>query len=521
MVYVSEYKAPHKLTVAHLRAGLHPMNIYKDVVNRKTIPTAADPEARFRYHAERLTASALTQTYHYMIEGGLEYGLLTTGPAIVFLKVDWRDPSTLYYHLAEPGPEVADHPTDFHACTAVGQHLTFSLTALDISREVRIHSQRERDQAIRVSKRWAEDFETTLRSIPNSERLPPTDSSYAPSTYSDFMRSPHVLRRGKKSRRVERDLPGDQPIRNNLSDSSDDEFLESPTPTDRRQRVEGSHGQGQGPRRSERNLAQPPRGGGGHGGQRRQYCTQQCLLGLVTGAPLDERCPNVKQHRPGGPDGRHPIDHGKFLRLLRSQLKKSLDDGVVKLGLGGSRGVLFQVTLLAYGYTFVSKGTVLAFIPDLQHEETVYEHLKQTQGTAVPIYLGAIDLRDMGTTYYYDHRVYIKYMMFLSWAGTRFDASARMDQVVQCLRAIHREGVVHGDVRGANVLSDPSTGQVMLVDFERASILKSRRRPLSQVVPNKRAWHHGREEKNASRTRNPYQFRFQDDLSAAIAICSG
>ncbi|RWA05309.1 hypothetical protein EKO27_g9794, partial [Xylaria grammica] len=105
MIYVSEYKAPHKLTAPHLRQGLRSMDIYKEVVNRKTIPTTADPEGRFRYHAERLTAAALTQTYHYMILGGLEYGLLTTGEATVFLKVDWEAPDTLYYHLAEPASE--------------------------------------------------------------------------------------------------------------------------------------------------------------------------------------------------------------------------------------------------------------------------------------------------------------------------------------------------------------------------------------------------------------------------------
>ncbi|KAJ2971484.1 hypothetical protein NUW58_g9405 [Xylaria curta] len=48
MIYVSEYKAPHKLTAPHLRLGLRSMNIYKEVVNRKTIPTSADPEGRFQ-----------------------------------------------------------------------------------------------------------------------------------------------------------------------------------------------------------------------------------------------------------------------------------------------------------------------------------------------------------------------------------------------------------------------------------------------------------------------------------------
>uniref|UniRef100_A0A0D2YCW4 Uncharacterized protein n=1 Tax=Fusarium oxysporum (strain Fo5176) TaxID=660025 RepID=A0A0D2YCW4_FUSOF len=45
MVYVSEYKPPHKLTAPHLRLGLRAMDIHKEVVNRRTIPTSVDPGA--------------------------------------------------------------------------------------------------------------------------------------------------------------------------------------------------------------------------------------------------------------------------------------------------------------------------------------------------------------------------------------------------------------------------------------------------------------------------------------------
>ncbi|KAH7146706.1 hypothetical protein B0J13DRAFT_442193, partial [Dactylonectria estremocensis] len=83
------------------------------------IPTSVDPEALFHYHADRLTASAVTQTYYYIIKGGLKYGLLTTGEAIVFLRVDWEEPETLYYHLAEAGPEVSAHLNHFHVYTAM------------------------------------------------------------------------------------------------------------------------------------------------------------------------------------------------------------------------------------------------------------------------------------------------------------------------------------------------------------------------------------------------------------------
>ena len=133
MAYVLEYKAPHKLTAPHLRAGLRPMDVHNDVVNRSTVPVTGGATILFQYHADRLVTAAVTQTFHYMIEGGLEYGLLTTGEAIVFLRVDWTDPTTLFYPLAEPASEVLAHPEAYCACTAVAQVLAFSLMALSLT----------------------------------------------------------------------------------------------------------------------------------------------------------------------------------------------------------------------------------------------------------------------------------------------------------------------------------------------------------------------------------------------------
>ena len=82
------------------------MDIYRDVVNRSTVPPSEDEEAAFQYGSKRLVASAICQTYHYMLEGGLTYSYLTTGEAIVFFRIDLADPSTLQYHLAQPREEV-------------------------------------------------------------------------------------------------------------------------------------------------------------------------------------------------------------------------------------------------------------------------------------------------------------------------------------------------------------------------------------------------------------------------------
>ncbi|SPJ72404.1 uncharacterized protein FTOL_02132 [Fusarium torulosum] len=411
MVYISEYKSPCKLTVQHLRVGLRPMDIYREVVNRKTIPTSVDPDALFRYHAERLTASAITQTYHYMIESGLEFGNLTIGEATVFLKIDWSEPGTLHYHLAEPKYEVSAHPGSFHICTAVGQYLAFTLMALGSPGEQREHGQDERRRAMDNLNTWAEDFETTLRSIPENERSASSDHSpdYQPTTYHDAERSPYLLRRTR--RRIAEQQTDDASMRrDDRREPSDDESArlpDTPTPVGR--------STGQASRRSER-LARRPRGDSHQQG--RQYCTQNCLLGLVRGGPLDLKCPNVSLHCKGRRTEKgHPVSHRKWLELLWKQLERSLDDGISRLKQEGTRGVLFKVTLLAYGYTFLGKGTVQAFISDLTHEAAVYDRLNPIQGRNVPVFLGAIDLRTMDKIYYYFHRVYVVHMTFLSWGG--------------------------------------------------------------------------------------------------------
>ncbi|KAH8193699.1 hypothetical protein TruAng_012136 [Truncatella angustata] len=493
------------------------MDIFKDVVNRKTIPTAADPDGRFQYHAERLTAAAITQTYNYMIEGGLEYGLLTTGETIVFLRVDWREPGTFLYHLAEPAFEVAAQSGEHHACTAVGQYLAFSLMALGPpGNPPNVRSQDERQRVILGLRRWAEYFETTLRSIPRDERYAPSGSSsgslYAPTTYAGISRSPRVPRTRPKRWAQEEDRPDVQPrFRDRDDESSSDESLppipDTPTPSEPR-----SSSQSQGPRRSQRVLGRAPRG---EASQERQYCTQRCLLGLVRKGRLDAKCPNVLLHRQAYlAAADHLIDREEFLRLLFQQLQESLDHGISRLDVGGSRGVLFKVSLMAYGYTFVAKGTVSAFIRYLEHETAIYKHLEGLQGSQVPVCLGAIDLRDMGRIYYYDHRVYIEYLLLLSH-GSPIDEAVRAGEVKRCLRAIHRACVVHRDVRRTNVLRNTDTGELMLIDFER-SVVKAGRKPLGNIVPNKRSWNGERKGTTASMYSHvPGDANYEEDILQA------
>ncbi|KAF5966854.1 reticulocyte-binding protein 2 like protein a [Fusarium bulbicola] len=214
--------------------------------------------------------------------------------------------------------------------------------------------QEERLKAMRTFKTWAEDPESTTRSISENERS-------ASSDYLAWLRTYHL-----------------QAWR--------------------------------GMRQSQRPALREDGGGGDQG---RQYCTQKCLLGIVEGRFLDPDCPNVALHyksrdlaeSPAG--ARHPVTCEDWLRLLRNQLEQSIDEGISRLRKSGTRGVLLQVTLLAHGYTFVAKGTVEVFAQDLEDEAAVYERLRPIQGVNVPVFLGPIDLESMDKPYHYDHRMYV------------------------------------------------------------------------------------------------------------------
>lgn len=511
VAYVMEYKPPHKLTLQHFRLGLHPMDIYKDVVNRATIPTSDEVEARLEYHADKLVAAVIAQTFDYMVETGLSYSFITTGEAIVFLKLDWTDPTTLYYFLVEPGSEIDEVQGDRNEMlyrTAVSQVLAFTVLALGAPPRP---GQDERRRLTDDMKTWSEDWESILQAIPPTERsAPPTSPAWRPPRkYNEGVkRSEFVLRPSTKAQTkasaaaaaAQEGCKPDDVVRRPTPEESDDSGGEAkqpstPSPTLPRRRV----------------LAQRPRGGSGGGAsgsgsgsgagstsQRgaadRQYCTHKCLLGLVRGKLLDEACPNVDLHRSGKDLHVHAVDHATWLDLLRAQFERTLDDGIEPLGKYGARGIIFKVTLLSHGYTFISKATVGRFRRELEREGKAYGRMEPLQGINIPVFLGAIDIRDVGRVYYYDYLVHVVYFTFLSWAGVSLAETTLPEEekegvlrdVVQTVRAMHSRGVAHTDVERRNVLWDQTTGRVMVIDFEQAVLLPSPRPALAPVVPNKR-----------------------------------
>jgi serine/threonine protein kinase len=177
--------------------------------------------------------------------------------------------------------------------------------------------------------------------------------------------------------------------------------------------------------------------------------------------------------------------------MLR-QLAENPDNGCEPLGKQGARGALFRLTLESYGYVFVAKGTVTAFKAKLEHEGSVYRHLDEVQGELIPAYLGNISLV---RPYFLDFGVRIVHMLLMSWAGEQarknLVLSLGRDIVEETTRAVTKlryHGVEHRDVRLPNVLWNTEGRKVMLVDFERAEILKQM--PiLKEISPNRKRKH--------------------------------
>lgn len=75
-----------------------------------------------------------------MVKGGVRYGYVTTGEAIIFLQIPSDDPTCLNYHLADHRVDVlaqlrAYPDEDYFHGTALGQILAFSVQALESKTE--------------------------------------------------------------------------------------------------------------------------------------------------------------------------------------------------------------------------------------------------------------------------------------------------------------------------------------------------------------------------------------------------
>lgn len=402
LLFIIEYKAPHKLTKEILRVGLRAMDLPTKVIHRATIP--ADLHERFSYNADRLVAAATTQVCSYMLESGVEYSCVMTGEAMVFLWIGENDSNTLYYHLTEPNEEVHTNAgLGFqHPLTAISQLLSFCLLSFQSKRR----SQLWRDTSIRHAQTWTYDWMKILRDIPRGERKSdPPPSAYKTRRYPINDRSPYQLRKRMPRRPLSSSSPTCDPILNNRDDPAEDsgDEPESITTLSKRGAPDPSIRRGG-------NCRRRTQGSSSGENRHRPYCTQKCLLGLVLRFAMDEDCRTAKLHRQGKKGRTHLLNKQQFGELVQQQLAKDFDCNLKGLKKQGIRGALFQITLASHGYTFVGKTTCEVFVPALQHQVLIYDRLRSIQGKMVPVYLGNIDLERP----WRDLRVRLIHMLLMS-----------------------------------------------------------------------------------------------------------
>lgn len=466
LLFLVEYKPPHKVSKDNIQAGFRPMDI-DETLRMATIPT--ELEARLQDNADRLIAAIATQTFHYMIENGLEYSYITTGETFVFLRIKEDDPTTLYYHLAVPGDEINTPELDFPLShTAIGQVISFCLMAFRSEQR----NQRWIRNATSKIEKYQVDYEAILRKIPVTERKLAPSSAYKGRKNPNPKKSPYFTRQRAIKEKEQKGAETRARTKTKTSCgpdeamSRDDEDEDPDTPSKpASSRLAGQQNTSKGKFTAAENVSGRNTLSGSKGKQR-QYCTQLCLLGLARGLPLDDRCPNVLSHRIHG--DQHAINLQQFRELLRRQLEEDLDHDCEPLGLQGARGALFKLTLASHGYVFVGKGTVKAFVPCLLHEGRVYGHLEKVQGTAVPVYLGNIDLIEW---YYLALGVRILHFLLMSWGGSEIDDGYYVEEAQRTLDEVRNEGIEQEDFRSPNLLWNEENQRVMLIDFERATYI--------------------------------------------------
>ena len=463
ILFLIEYKAAHKLTAETLRSvlGNKDFDIEKLINN----PKKPNDEAGKKLHrSEMEAAAAISQLFGYMVQAGTEYGYITTGQLFLFLRVKENEPATAYYHLAVPNEDINEDANEADLSrTSISQALLFSLLAL----ESRPRDQQWIRRAAENCGKWIIDDEKVISQMsPGKPTRDPKDPPFRGSGKSDVTSS--YSTRSKNSCNDPR--PGPKDTGSDRSSDEADDHTQPPSHsiTTRSKSSAGTSGG--------RNAGASHRRASGKQSNR-PFCSQQCMLGLVCGSLMDTECANYHIHPKmsgGGSAGLHSIDLKSLQDLLRDQLAETMDTDCTPMRKQGARGAMFKLTLASHGYTFVGKGTVGAFVPDLRLENEFYDRLRPVQGSIVPVCMGNIDCVH---PYYYHFATRIVHFLLLSWAGEALGSNSQpcwddhADQIFRMNDQLRSLGVAHGDIRPENVLWNETLGQLMFIDFERSTLI--------------------------------------------------
>jgi hypothetical protein len=498
---VVEYRPPNSFRLCRAMT----VSLEHGIVPERDVIGQEEEGITFDYSPKRVITAIITQAFHHMVKAGVPYGYIYTPDAIIFLEIQ-SDPSVLHYFISFPSSDVTAQDESIKNYSAVSQIFTFLIRAMQAGPT----SMSWNDKAANLDV-WKSNFKVREYVVDQIVVLPPLRwhlQSYPCVSYGDNKKkvdsdagdsendwdseqydrcdididdeTSMTIEIGMDATLMEEDL---EPLTSNQQqDQMQDQILQAD------QHVQS---EGQEDKENKREVQEDKQASGDNDDdddqvlwikndrttssdiRKREYCTQECLLGLTSGEPLDQACPNFHLH------GDKHIDHIQFLDLVQRQVSEADGPSVdcLPLDLCGSMGTLFKVTLSSYGYTVVAKGVVEDNSLRLCREGRMYSQLKEIQGSCIPVYLG---IAKLDLPYMYKGGAFTHFM-FLSWAGlplkglwnqrelNRFSGS-----VYRAYGELHQAGLLHRDAELRNMLYNSQQGRIMLVDFKNSDFYPCR-----------------------------------------------
>lgn len=118
----------------------------------------------------------------------------------------------------------------------------------------------------------------------------------------------------------------------------------------------------------------------------------------------------------------------------------------------------------------------------MRGEAEVYRVLQGAQGSAVPVFLGCIDLK---MTYHLHGAGSIQHMLLMGWGGEDASRLEKSQELLEQIRRSEKEiralGVYHMDLRRQNILWNTELGRALIIDFHRCKFIRPARKKRSAV----------------------------------------